>query len=229
MADVRSAPNIEEALSRTPNINTLEARTYRKMVRRAMLISGIPFEVLDDNDACSIRHILEVGGKATLPKREVVDCIPDLLKEELARVFKELGSNCFSIIFDGTPAVAEVFGMVIRFLNQDHIICHRALSIRFYRDAFNKAQLASEIVRIISTEHGVDMSRVLFAICDGCVTNGAALTTVKLLQPCLIEMICISHAANVKKNVRNTKPTCHILLMAVRELELYLEHCQMNQ
>ena len=65
------------------------------------------------------------------------------------------------------------------------------------------------------------MSRVLFAICDGCVTNGAALTTVKLLQPCLIEMICISHAANVKKNVRNTKPTCHILLMAVRELELY--------
>ena len=62
MADVRSAPNIEEALSRTPNINTLEARTYRKMVSRAMLISGIPFEVLDDNDACSIRHILAVGG-----------------------------------------------------------------------------------------------------------------------------------------------------------------------
>ena len=123
MADVRSAPNIEEALSRTPNFNTLEAaRTYRKMVSRAMLISGVPFEVLDDNDACSIRHILEVGGKATLPKREVVDCIPDLLKEELARVFKELGSYCFAIIFDGTTAVAEVFGMVIRFLNQDHII-----------------------------------------------------------------------------------------------------------
>ena len=32
-----------------------------------------------------------------MPKREVVDCIPDLLKEELARVFKELGSNFFSI------------------------------------------------------------------------------------------------------------------------------------
>ena len=206
MADVRSAPNIEEALSRTPNINTLEARTYRKMVRRAMLISGIPFEVLDDNDACSIRHILEVGGKATLPKREVVDCIPDLLKEELARVFKELGSNCFSIIFDGTPAVAEVFGMVIRFLNQDHIICHRALSIRFYRDAFNKAQLASEIVRIISTEHGVDMSRVLFAICDGCLTNGAALTTIKLRQPCLIEMICISHAKIEHAKIEMSKP-----------------------
>ena len=83
MADIRSAPNTEEALSRTPNFNALEARTYRKMVSRAMLISGVPFEVLDDNDACSIIHILEVGGKATLPKREVVDCIPDLLKEEL--------------------------------------------------------------------------------------------------------------------------------------------------
>ena len=93
MADVRSAPNIEEALSRTPNINTLEARTYRKMVSRAILMSVIPLQVLDDDDACRIRHILEVGGSATLPRREVVDCIPELLKDELAKVFKLLFDN----------------------------------------------------------------------------------------------------------------------------------------
>ena len=147
--------------------------------------------------------------------REVIDCIPELLKEELAKVFKELGSSCFSIIFDGTTAVAEVFGMVIRFLNQDHIICHRALSIRFYRDQFNKTQLASEIVRIISTEHGIDMDRVLFAICDGCLTNGAALTTVKLLQPCVMEIICISHAANV-------------ITTAISDSELYSYHAEIE-
>ena len=99
--DVRRDPTIEEALSRTPNINTLEARTYRKMVSRAMLMSVIPLQVLDDNDACRIRHILEVGDSATLARREVVDCIPELLKDELAKVFKELGSNCFSIMLDG--------------------------------------------------------------------------------------------------------------------------------
>ena len=99
------------------------------------------------------------------------------------RVSKGTKRTGIKLLFDGTPATAEVFGMVIRFLKQDHIICHRALSIRFYTDQFNKTPLASETVRIISREHGVDMSRVLFAICDGCVTNGAALTTVKLIQP----------------------------------------------
>ena len=178
-------------------MNTLEARTYRKMLCRAILISGISFEVLDDQEACSIRHFLEVGGSVTLPKREVVDYILELRKEEVAKVFQELESNSFSIIFDGTPAVAEVFGLVIRFINNDHIICHRALSIKFYRDQFNQNQLASEIVKIIATEHGIDMSRVLFAICDGCPINGAALMTVKLLRPCLIEMNCISHCREI--------------------------------
>ena len=103
--DVRRAPTIEEALSRTPNINTLEARTYRTMVSRAMLMSVIPLQVLDDNDACRIRHILEVGDIATLPTREVVDCIPELLKDELAKVFKELGSNCFRSLSRAIPAV----------------------------------------------------------------------------------------------------------------------------
>ena len=73
-------------------MNTLEARTYRKMLCRAILISGISFEVLDDQEACSIRHFLEVGGSVTLPKREVVDYIPKLRKEEVAKVFQELES-----------------------------------------------------------------------------------------------------------------------------------------
>ena len=123
MITQRRAPYIEDALSIIPNVNILEVRTYKKMLYRAMLISGISFEVLDDQDACSIRHILELGGSITLLKREVVDYIPELRKEEVAKVFQELGSNNFSIIFDGTPAVAEVFGMVIRFINNDHIIC----------------------------------------------------------------------------------------------------------
>ena len=49
----------------------------------------------------------------------------------------------------------------------------------------------------LPTQHSIDMNRVLFAICDGCPTNGAALNVINMLQPCLIGLICISHAANV--------------------------------
>ena len=52
-----------------------------------------------------------------------------------------LGSKNFSINFDGTTAVAEVFSLVIRFVNKDYIISHRALSIRFYEETFKKEHL----------------------------------------------------------------------------------------
>ena len=51
-----------------------------------MLIGGIPFELLDNKDACSMRHILEDGGEATLPEREVTDFIPKLLREEVSTI-----------------------------------------------------------------------------------------------------------------------------------------------
>ena len=102
------------------------------------------FELLDDRDAFSIRHLLEDGGGASLPKRDVMDFIPELLAEEVKKIYNELGSGNFRIIFDGTPAVAEIFGMVIRFINKDHIICHRALALRFYRDAFKQEHSAGE-------------------------------------------------------------------------------------
>eukprot|EP00596_Hydrurales_sp_CCMP1899_P005209 CAMPEP_0119035962 /NCGR_PEP_ID=MMETSP1177-20130426/3286_1 /TAXON_ID=2985 /ORGANISM="Ochromonas sp, Strain CCMP1899" /LENGTH=724 /DNA_ID=CAMNT_0006994953 /DNA_START=56 /DNA_END=2227 /DNA_ORIENTATION=- len=197
----RQGSNIEDAVGRIPNINTIQASSYRTIVCKALLIGGVHFEVLEDNDACTLRHILEDGGGATLPRRETGDNIPVLLAAEIKSIYEELGPGDFSIIFDGTPAVAEVFGMVIRFVNKDYIICHRAIALRFYMATFTLEHLAGEIVRILSTQHGINMNRVLFGVCDGCLTNGAAIRTINLLQPSLIGVICISHAANVVGSV----------------------------
>ena len=122
--------------------------------------------------------------------------------------------------FRWTTAVAEVFGLAIRFVNKDHIISHRALSIRFYRETFRKEHLAYEIVKIISTQHGIDLNRVLFAVCDGCPTNGAALTTINQLQPCLLGLICISHAANVVGSV--LKSECQIAEFLIQGIRPFL-------
>ena len=78
------------------NVSTIKASSFRKMVCKAMLIGGIPFELLDNKDACSMRHILEDGGEATLPKREVTDFIPQLLREEVSKIIAELGTGNFS-------------------------------------------------------------------------------------------------------------------------------------
>ena len=78
-----------------------------------------------------------------------------------------------------------------------------------------KEHLASEIVKMMSTQHGIDLNRVLFAVCDGCPTNGAALTTIYQLQPCFLGLICISHAANVVW--KRAKCECQIA-------EIFLSH-----
>ena len=197
----RDTSNIEESVGKMLTKNTVDSYSYRRLVCKALLIAGISFQFLEIKDSCTLRHLLEDGGGATLPRRDVVDIIPSVLAEEINNIIQELGSKNFSIIFDGTTAVAEVFGLVIRFVNKDHIISHRALSIRFYGESFKKEHLASEIVKIISTQHGIDLNRVLFAVCDGCPTNGAALSTINQLQPCLLGQICISHAANVVGSV----------------------------
>ena len=65
----RKASNIEEAVDRIKNVSTTKGSSYRNMVCKAMLIGGVAFELLDDRDAFSIRHPLEDGGGASLPKR----------------------------------------------------------------------------------------------------------------------------------------------------------------
>ena len=75
--------------------------------------------------------------------RELSDFIPVVLKLEIIRVLNELNGAPFSIIFDGTPNVAEVFGIVIRFLcRQTSKIKHRALALKFYDQSFDRIGLA---------------------------------------------------------------------------------------
>ena len=114
----RATSSIEESVGKMMTKNTVDSYSFRRIVCKALLIAGISFQFLENKDSCTLRHILGDGGWATLPRRDVIDIIPSVLAEEINDIIQELGSKNFSIIFDGTTAVAEVFGLVIRFVNK---------------------------------------------------------------------------------------------------------------
>lgn len=171
--------------------------TYRCQVAYAFLLDGIAFHTLKNPQDAGIRRILE-SKRHTLPQREISDCIPLVLKVEVSRVLNELDGAPFSIIFDGTPNVEEVFGIVIRFVcKKTFKIKHRALALRFYGQSFDKVGLASAIIKIIIEDNHLSLASIRGLTSDGCPVNAAAIAVMRPLIETAMTPICISHASNV--------------------------------
>ena len=183
---------------------------YRTQVCYAVLRDGIPFTFLRTPVApLGLRRLLE-AGRSNLPYREVSDCIPSILRLQLDELKKELQDvRGVGFIYDGTPHVAEVFAVVVRFVKNcpsGYRVTHRLAALRMYEKSFNGAQLAVALADILMQELGLKRDQIRASTQDGCPVNGAAMDNLRLpvMLPHLISPICISHAANVVGKVSLT-------------------------
>lgn len=206
----------------------LDVETYRMKTCYAILQDGIPFSFLKDPaPKTGLRHILE-DKRFTLPHREVRDCITKVLKLEFQEILNELtGIEYVSIIFDGTPHVAEVFGVVLRFVVNSptgYKITHRLVALRFYKYSFTGSQLALAISDILLLECGIKRSQIRSATCDGCPTNGLAMEFLSgaVMFPHLTALTCISHSSNVVGKIMMRKENCPLPL--ARQFESWWSH-----
>lgn len=175
----------------------------------AMLLDNVPFEVLRDQKEGGLRQLLEDRGQATsVPRREVLDCIPTVLAMEKEALIKELEkATAVSIIYDATPHVAECFAVVLRFLINDKVT-HRVASIRMYEKGFTGPQLAGVVLEILLSELQIPRFKVRCETADGCPTNLAAMNQLRNIYPHLLDLICAAHSANVVGKVMMTGPDC---------------------
>ena len=176
---------------------------YRIQVCYALLRDGVPFNFLNNPVApLGLRRLLE-AGRSTLPEREVRDCIPTILQLQVDELKKELHDvRGVGFIYDATPHVAEVFGVVVRFVKNcplGYRVTHRLVSLRMYERGFNAAQLAVAITEILMGDLGLKREKIRASTQDGCPVNGAAMNNLRhpVMWPHLISPVCISHAANV--------------------------------
>ena len=133
----------------------------------AFLRAGVPLSKLD-----SFRDLLEENGFALLTD-DVFDLIPFILKEEEARVRKEITGKDLSIIFDGTSRLGEALAVIVRFVGEEWTLEHWLVRMQMLSKSMTGEQIAREIIGILSVTYGVRSEQLLAAMRDRASVNNA--------------------------------------------------------
>ena len=158
-----------------------------------MMQAGIPLSKLD---CPGLRELLEENGFRLTDSRHMIDMIPFLLQEELTRVRGEIQGKHVAVVFDGTTRLGEVLVLIVRFLDE-WTVEQRLVSVQFMQKSLNGEELARQIISVLSVTLGIESGRLLAAIRDGASVNTAALRTVAIVYPYVLDICCISHTLDL--------------------------------
>ena len=204
----QSAQSHHLARGITSNIS-LDLTANRIRVLRALLTDGIPLNVLSREQG-GVRELLE-ELLGSLPRQQVANLIPSQILEEVHKIEAMVNSaDCLgcSVIFDGTPKAAEVFGVMVRFVCRGRVL-HRLLALDNYKSSPSADDLQQMIFWALNGRqgegrNGIDFKKVQVFICDGASVNKCALDALRgesgaglKLFPFTANIVCISHAANI--------------------------------
>ena len=123
------------------------------------------------------------------------------LKDEVAAA-KEL-----VVIFDGATYCGEALAILFRYITADDWTIQQCLvCMHVLAKSLSGPQLARELWMCLSTQFQLPSQKVIAAVRDGAVVNGAALCQDKaLLYPSILD-ICFSHSLdNIRENFSTTK------------------------
>jgi len=170
-------------------------KVYRARVVLTLMQVGIPLSKLD---CPGLRELLEENGFRLTDSRHMMDIIPFLLQEELTRVRGEIQGKHVAVVFDGTTRLGEVLVLIVRFLDE-WTVEQRLVSVQFMQKSLNGEELARQIISVLSVTLGIESGRLLAAIQDGASVNTAALRTVAIVYPYVLDICCISHTLNLSE------------------------------
>jgi len=125
-----------------------------------------------------------------------MDMIPFLLQEELTWVKGEIQGKHVAVVFDGTTRLGEVLVLIVCFLDE-WTVEQRLVSVQFMQKSLNGEELARQIISALSVTLGIESGRLLAAIRDGASVNTAALRTVAIVYPYVLDIRCISHTPDL--------------------------------
>lgn len=155
---------------------------YRARVVITLMEAGIPLSKLD---CPGLRELLEENS-----------FVPFVLQEQRTRVRNEIQGKDVSLIFDGTTRLGEVLVVILRFLDE-WTVKQRLVSVNFLQKSVTGEELARLIISVLSVSLGVESGRLLAVMRDGASVNSAALRTVAVVYPALLDMCCISHTLDL--------------------------------
>ena len=163
-------------------------RVFRVRVLKTFLKAGIPLYKMDD-----FRELLEEGCYCLTSAPNMQQLIPFIRKEE-EMIKREISGNNVSMIFDGTARLGEALAIVLRFVTADWEIKQRLVRLQLIAKSLKGEELARELITVLAQQYNVQNNNLCAAMRDGASVNGAAMRTVKVVFPRVVDVRCFSHA-----------------------------------
>lgn len=164
-------------------------RVFRVRVLKTFLKAGVPLQKMDD-----FRELLEEGGYCLTSVPNMRQLIPFVRKEEEEMIKGEISGHNVSVIFDGTTRLGEALTIVVRFITADWEIKQRLVRLQLIAKSLKGDELAREIITVLAQQYNAQNSSLCAAMRDGASVNGAAMRTVKVVFPKVVDVRCFSHA-----------------------------------
>ena len=164
-------------------------RVFRIRVLKTFLKAGVPLQKMDD-----FRELLEEGGYRLTSVPNMRQFIPFVRKEEEEMIKGEISGHDVSVIFDGTTRLGEALVIVVRFITADWEIKQRLVRLQLIAKSLKGDELAREIITVLAQQYNVQNSSLCAAMRGGASVNGAAMRTVKVAFPKVVDVRCFSHA-----------------------------------
>jgi hypothetical protein len=239
------AKSLEKFASTVP----VEARVRRFEVMSAFLEEGLPLHSL--RNSSRVRSLLESGSWALGSREDLAALIPTIRDHELRAIRSELlqtsaksGSKAaealstrgmpppgdvptvrlrpFSVFFDGTTSVAEVFCIVIRFVTDDGYIQQRVAALRLYAKSLSAENLCSALYMTI-VEEGIQarVQDVLAFMSDRASVNVCALGMLSGTFHSSIAIGCLSHTISNAAKTLDNEVTYHTFSFVSRVVNIF--------
>ena len=164
-------------------------RLFRIKTMKTFLKAGVPLQKLDD-----FRELLEEGGYRLTSVPNMRQLIPFVRKEEEEIIKGELAGHNISVIFDGTTRLGEALAIVVSFVTADWEVKQRLVRLQLLAKSLKGEELAREIIMVLAQHYNVQNNSLCASMRDGASVNGAAMRTVKIVFPKVVDVRCFSHA-----------------------------------
>eukprot|EP00117_Sycon_ciliatum_P014757 scpid83935/ scgid14881/ len=166
----------------------LQVRAYRLNVVRTLMKEAMPLKKAD-----GLPDLLEKDGLRLTTSSHLTEFIPVVLSEEQDTFKKKIAGRDVALIFDGTTRLGEAIAIVLRYVGDDWKIQQRLVRLQTVSKSVNSPQLAQVLNECVSVRYGVPHKHIIASMRDGAAVNGAAMRTLSILFPSVLDVTCFSH------------------------------------
>ena len=166
-------------------------RVYCVKTLMAFLRAGVPLNKIQHFRPILEEHAYSLGGR-----RALSDLIPFVLQNERDKLKKEIEGRDVSIVFDGTTHMGEAMAVVLRYVDSDWQIQQRLARLMLLAKSMTGEEVARDLIVVLSTSLAITPNRLVAAMRDRAAVNGAAMRTLKVLYPNLLDVGCFSHTTD---------------------------------